>query len=197
MADSHGVPSLIQGGLQRLTKAGCRFILHLGDICDSDRPWTAAACVALLERHAVLAVCGNNDQALVAAGGAIAREARRWLAGLPLMIETPSALFVHSRADLERLGKAAMIRDLDDESALGFLKRFPGRLLFRGHSHHAAIRCRSGGGLTRLPPPILDGPALRLPPGAVVTCESLLSGSVWVWEPLPNTLRRLSPGGPG
>ena len=195
MADSHGDPEALGRAVRRLVQTGCRLLVHLGDICDSARPQTAAACVDLLARHEVLAVCGNNDHALIAAGTAVAGRALAWLTRLPLVIETPSAVFVHSRADIDRLGKSAMVQDMDDDAALRFLKQFPKRLLFRGHGHQPNITHRSGARLTHPPLPILDGPPAALGEGAVITCGSLLGdGSVWVWDPPHAMLRRLSLG---
>ncbi len=195
MADSHGDPQALVRAIRRLIQNGCRSLLHLGDICDSALPQTAAACVDLLARHEVLAVCGNNDQALITAGAAVPDSALAWLTCLPLAIETPSAVFVHSRTDIDRLGKSAMVQDMDDETALRFLKHFPKRLLFRGHGHRPKIMGRSGTRLTQSPLPILDGPPAVLGQGAVITCGSLLGeGSVWVWDRPNTTLRLLSPG---
>ena len=195
MADSHGDIDAIGRALVCLRRHGCGRIVHLGDICDSTRPATAAACRAALTADAVLAVCGNNDRALVTAGpgldgpdaGTLA-----WLARLPMIIDAPSALFTHSRPDVARLGASALIGDMDDNAALRFLLDFPGRLLFRGHSHAASIRCLSGKRLIRLAPPPAGGPDCPLAGGAVITCGHLADGSVWAWNLQASTLRRLS-----
>jgi predicted phosphodiesterase len=196
MADSHGDAALIALAVDRLRQEGCTALLHLGDICDSALPRTADACVSLLKRHAVLAVCGNNDHALVAGGADMDGPTLAWLQRLPLAIETPMAVFVHSRADVPRLGRAAMIGDMDDEETLRFMTAFPGRLLFRGHSHRASIRCLSPTGLIEAPLLKAGDFSAPLPGGAVITCGSLCEETAWIWYPLQATLRRLSIGRP-
>lgn len=196
MADSHGDAALIALAVDRMRQEGCITLLHLGDICDSAHPQTADACVSLLKRHAVLAVRGNNDHALVAAESDMGGPTLAWLQRLPLVIETPMAVFVHSRAGVSRLGWAAMIGDMDDGEALRFMTAFPGRLLFRGHSHRASIRCLSPTGLIEAPLPKAGGFPAPLPGGAVITCGSLCDGAAWIWNPPQATLQRLSIGRP-
>ena len=194
MADSHGDSDAIGRALACLKGHGCGRIVHLGDICDSSRPTTAAACMAALTACKVLAVCGNNDRALMTAGAGLDGTdagTMAWLARLPMIIDTPSALFTHSRPDVAQLGAAALIGDLDDAAALRFLLDFPGRLLFRGHGHAASIRCRSGKRLIRITPPLAGGPDCPVAGGAVITCGCLADGSVWVWNPAASTVRRL------
>ena len=66
MADSHGQAETIAAALGALKSIDCRFIYHLGDICDSTHPETAEACLSLLRDPRVIIIKGNNDQALVA-----------------------------------------------------------------------------------------------------------------------------------
>lgn len=181
MADSHGDSRAIDAAAALLEAAGCRLLVHLGDICDSSGGSTAAACVAAVRRWGMWAVRGNNDQAMLAVQEPrLAPEARAWLGRLPLRIETSSAVFVHNRPNVRRLGRSALVGDLTDGEILAFLRHGPGRLLFRGHSHRPQVQQAGPAGVapTALPGP----PGMRLPGGAVITCGSLERGTVLVWD---------------
>lgn len=183
MADSHGDAHAIAAGLERLDHAGCGTVFHLGDICDSAAPETAAACVRRLAVAGAMAVRGNNDHALLAGGGALDPLTRTYLEGLPLAIDTPAALFTHSRPQVDALGFAALIGDLDEDQAVLFLRTFPGRLLFRGHGHHPSLR-RLRGAAAPLRDLNARAPVQSVRDGAVVTCGSVAQGTVLVWDPL-------------
>ena len=181
MADSHGDSEAIAAAAALLKAGGCRLLVHLGDICDSTDASTAAASVAAVRREAMWAVRGNNDQALLAdQGPRLDPDTRAWLGRLPLRIETPSAVFVHNRPRVRRLGMAALFGDLTDGEMLAFLGDGSGRLLFRGHSHRPLIEQAGPGGV--VPAPLPGPPGVSLGGGAVITCGSLEKGTVLVWD---------------
>jgi predicted phosphodiesterase len=190
MADSHGDSAAIAAAVARFMACGCNWIVHLGDICDSTDPTTASACVAELLLPKILAVRGNNDHALASdAAAALDERTRSWLAGLPVCIETPSALFTHNRVPFARLGFSSLFGDLDDSQALAYLRSAPGRLLFRGHSHHCLIRRLCSGKITCQVPPVDQGLPIR--GGAVITCGSLEQGTALVWDTETAMVRRI------
>jgi predicted phosphodiesterase len=189
MADSHGDSGAIAAAAVFLKAVGCRLLVHLGDICDSIDASTAAASVAAVRREKMWAVRGNNDQALLGDQAlGLDPDTRAWLGCLPLGIETPSAVFVHNRPHVRRLGRAALFGDLGDGEILGFLRDGSGRLLFRGHSHRPLIEQAGPGGVaqTDLPGP----PGVSLPGAAVITCGSLEKGTVLVWDTLARRVAR-------
>jgi len=188
MADSHGNADAIAAAIRFFQAADCRTIIHLGDICDSVAGDQADACVGLLQKHAVLAVKGNNDHAVVKSGaarqnGRVSLETVAYLEALPLQIAMPRALFVHSRPFAETLGLSAMTGDIDQSAASRCLSRYPGRILFRGHGHsprasrlgsdRASVECRIPDEGLRL-----DGKQ-----GWIVTCGALYKGLCMTWTP--------------
>ena len=64
MADSHGDPESIDKGAVFLKQQDCTKLIHLGDICDSNRFDTADACVDRVRKLGIAAVKGNNDHTL-------------------------------------------------------------------------------------------------------------------------------------
>jgi predicted phosphodiesterase len=190
MADSHGDSGAIARAAFFLKARGCSLMVHLGDIGDAGDPPTAAACVAEVSRAGILAVRGNNDHALMADDSRLDPETRAWFARLPLRIETPSAVFVHNRPNIRRLGVAALFGDLTDAEVLGFLRSHPGRLLFRGHSHRPLMQRAGAGGLERVA--LAGPPGVTVSGGAVITCGSLDRGTVLVWDAMAQRVERLA-----
>lgn len=191
MADSHGDSRTIAAAAAFLKAGGCRWVIHLGDICDSRDPSTAAACVAAVRRAGILAVRGNNDHALVTGEDCrLDPVTRAWLARLPLRIDTPPAVFIHNRPNIRRLAMAALFGDLTDAEILGFFYACPGRLLFRGHSHRPLIQRADAGGLMQAPLP--GAPGVAVDGGAAITCGSLDQGAVLVWDTGARRVARLT-----
>jgi predicted phosphodiesterase len=188
MADSHGDPDAIAAAIFFFQEMGCRRMVHLGDICDSVSFDLADRCVGLLRKHNVLAVRGNNDHAVVKNGeavinGSISMETAAYLESLPLQIEISEAIFVHSRPFADTLGLSAMTGEIGKVEAARFLKRYPGKVLFRGHGHAPRV--------TRIPytrntqnSPV-PGKKVRLE-GAqswIITCGALYRGMCMIWAP--------------
>ena len=188
MADSHGDPDAIAAAIFFVQEMGCRRMVHLGDICDSVSFDLADRCVGLLRKYDVLAVKGNNDHAVVKTGegvinGSISIETVAYLESLPLQIEIAEAIFVHSRPFADTLGLSAMTGEIGTTEAAWFLKRYPGKVLFRGHGHSPRV--------TRIPytrntqNSLVPGKKVRLEGkwSWIVTCGALYKGMCMTWAP--------------
>lgn len=188
MADSHGRPETIAAALTRFSRLDCRDIYHLGDICDSTRPERAAECVDLLVAARVTAVRGNNDHSLVAGlrDGVPCRvpdAARRFLTDLPLRRLIPGAVLAHGLPFDREMGLSCMMASLDEAALRRAAKAFPGRILFRGHSHAPEAACLQAEGYVRLP--LAPGRTIELERRGVaaVTCGALTRGLCMIWAP--------------
>jgi predicted phosphodiesterase len=185
MADSHGEAGAIWQALDLFAARGCARIYHLGDICDSAHPETAAACLEPLRRRRVVALKGNNDHAaarLLLERGGSAELAQR-LAALPLSAHWRGAQMVHSLPFVEELGAAGLIGSMGVEQALRLFERSHHALVFRGHGHtpemiwyrDAQVRVeRLSAG---------DCIDLSLHRPCVLTCGALSSGFCMIWHP--------------
>ncbi|MBI9082417.1 MAG: metallophosphoesterase family protein [Desulfobacterales bacterium] len=188
MADSHGRPETIVAALDRFDRSGCEMIFHLGDICDSARPHSAAACVDLLMDAQVMAVRGNNDHSLLAVSSdtatpSIPTRVRRYLAALPLRRMVPGGVLAHALPFDREMGLSCMMAPLDESAVRRATLAFPGRILFRGHSHRPEAVCRDGDRLRWVgfaPGDCLDAKALGV---VAVTCGALTRGLCMVWSP--------------
>ncbi|RPH50917.1 MAG: hypothetical protein EHM85_08655 [Desulfobacteraceae bacterium] len=184
MADSHGKPDTIAAAVDLFKSEKCPYIYHLGDICDSGCPETAGQCVSIIKANKVEAVKGNNDHAIsVNRPESISDEIILYLNNLPLVISYRKALFAHSLPFAEMLGLSCMIRGMGEDEAALFFKEYPGKILFRGHSHSPEIISRESGKMVVRS--ILPGEntelAGRIP--CVITCGSLASGYCMIWKP--------------
>jgi len=188
MADSHGNADLIAAAIRFFQDAGCRPVVHLGDICDSVDYDQTDRCVGLLRKHAVLAIKGNNDHTVVKTrafrdNGRVSGAAAAYLEDLPLQIEMPAALFVHSRPCADVLGLSAMTGDIDRDSADRFQARYPGKVLFRGHGHApGAVRLSPERALAPDPIPA-GGLLLDSRQNWIITCGALYKGMCMTWTP--------------
>lgn len=187
IADSHGRPRTIAGGIDFLTAHGCTHIYHLGDICDSFLPETADRCVALLQGHGLSAVKGNNDHALVInhlgwENTLVSQETLVYLQALPPMMAFGNGIFAHSLPFVRELGLSSMIRELKAEWARRFFNQYPREILFRGHSHAPEITGAADTGIVT--EPILPGQTIDLSarPSCIVTCGALTQGLCMVWD---------------
>jgi predicted phosphodiesterase len=185
MADSHGRPDVIARAIDCFTARRTAWIYHLGDVCDSTLPDTAAACVRPLRRTGITTLMGNNDRSMLvnAAQKRIDPEIQRFLEKLPLTASYRYALFAHSLPFEEELGPACLIGPMDDRAAGRFFEMWPDSVLFRGHSHNPEIAFRVGDRLLRRP--IETGRrvhlAQKLP--CIVTCGALTRALGLVWQP--------------
>ena len=193
MADSHGNAQLIHAAAVYLKGRGCERICHLGDICDTNRPDTADACVAQVKDHGMVAVRGNNDHSLAAdargrRGGGIRPETLSFLENLPLALTVAGAELVHSRPFVRELGLSAMIGTLGRRDAERYFRETPDALLFRGHSHRPEMIHRVAGTVRFAALTAGQSIDLSAQRPCIVTCGALTSDFVLVWNPLRNSL---------
>ena len=193
MADSHGHTDTVAAALAVFSAQGCDAVYHLGDICDSDHPETAEACVRQLQSAGVTALKGNNDHVVVAnqAGRTtpgVPGPICRYLAALPLRIMIPGAVLAHSLPFDRELGLSCTMGRLDDDAVRRFVAAFPGRILFRGHSHEPEAVCDGPGGPKRVrlsQGDILDLNDMRV---RALCCGALTRSFCMVWAPGPARL---------
>jgi len=193
MADSHGNPEMIATALAYFKARGCDCVVHLGDICDSVAYQQADRCVELLREQNVQCVKGNNDHAIVHNGmarhkGGVSRETLVYLEALPLEIETAAALFVHSRPFADLLGMAAMTGDIDQAVADRFKRHYPGKILFRGHSHTPRVAALGTHPGQAVSPDPHNCWKLGSDRGYIVTCGALYKGLCMTWDSDMNIL---------
>ena len=196
MADSHGQAETIAAAVDRFDRWGCEMVFHLGDICDSARPQSAAACVDLLMGARVMALRGNNDHSLLAAGSDTATlipvRTSRYLADLPLRRMVPGGVLAHSLPLDRQMGLSCMMAPLDEPAVRRTASTFPGRILFRGHSHLPEAVCREGDRLQWLGLAPGDSMDTKFPEVLAVTCGALTRGLCMVWSPARERLTCLS-----
>lgn len=187
MADSHGDPESIDKGAAFLRNQGCTMLVHLGDICDSNRFDTADACVDRVRTLDIVAVKGNNDHTLTAdARGrrnpGIRPEKLSFLEDLPLSLTVGRVAFVHSRPFVKRLGLSAMIGTIGKRDAETYFKENPDGLLLRGHSHTPEIIYRIDRQVHFAPVDAGQTVELAGKRPCIVTCGALTFGVVMIWE---------------
>ncbi len=188
MADSHGSVESILAAIDVMQRYPCRKIFHLGDICDSLRPESAAACVQAVQDNRVIAVLGNNDRALLVAdrdrnGNTLPANVTNYLRDLPAAITCCNAELVHSLPFQKEFGFASLLGALDEKIALRWLTENPDRILFRGHSHTPEIRFLGEHGLhtEKISPGTTIHLSARMP--CVVTCGALTRKLCMIWWP--------------
>lgn len=189
ISDSHGRAGLLADALAFLKQKGCDDIYHLGDICDSLQPETADACVGQLRDFQVRCVKGNNDHTLVVNHGgrqsdAIETRNVEFLKRLPLARALDNGLLAHSLPFEKELGLACMVGAMTDDYARMFFRRFPNRILFRGHSHTPELTRQDRHGCVRSAALPLGRhvAASGLTP-CIVTCGALDLGLCLLWSP--------------
>lgn len=194
IADSHGEAGRIEAALSFLKAEGCRTIYHLGDICDSYHLSESSACIKRLRESQVLAIKGNNDHVITRFHSShqqryLSKDEISYLDQLPLVREHRSAILAHSLPFEQELGLSCMIRPMDEDQAALFFKRFPGRLLFRGHSHDPVI-IRNASPSPEVRPLRLDTEIdLTQQASCIVTCGALTENLCLIWQPDSGALR--------
>jgi predicted phosphodiesterase len=193
MADSHGQVETIVTALAVLVDMNCRPIYHIGDVCDSTRPETAAACLAPLRNSGVKIIKGNNDHAIVAnhsdkVRSPVSAEVLQYLKNLPLVLESNEAILVHSLPFVKELGLSSMIGNMGTLEILRTLRVFPDRIIFRGHSHVPEIAWLQKGQITRRPLAVGEKCRLADKFPCVVTCGALTRGYFMVWDAEENVI---------
>lgn len=183
MADSHGEAGLIRRAIKMLARRQCRGWIHLGDICDADRPETARACMDLLATPQARILCGNNENGLrLNQGERLAADLRSRLALLPLTLKIDNVILAHSRPFADRLGASCTLGTMDRDAARTFFRRYPGCHLIRGHGHQP--ESIQWGGSRRHDAPPASGGVYRLEAGRprILTCGALIEGWLMIWD---------------
>jgi len=189
MADSHGDACRIDAAATYLTTSGCTLLVHLGDIGDTVRPETATACLEQLAAHGILAVRGNNDHTLLQnQSPQVSPQALAAIRDMPLTREVGSAVLAHSLPFASAMGPRCMLEDMRPEHIRQFFDEFPGRQLFRGHSHQPEIIRPRGASLDRLKLRPGQRYALGTGQSAVITCGALTAGLCLVWDGTQETI---------
>ena len=197
MADSHGQIDTIRDALGLFTAADCVSIYHLGDICDSDHPETADACMRLLQGRRVRAIKGNNDQAILAnhsgrKSSPVSAQSLQTLKNLELIKYYQGAIFTHSLPFVQELGLSSMIGAMGPMETRRFCDQFPGKILFRGHSHNPEIAWLLRQQVKTRPLQIGHKLNLAEKIPCVVTCGALTRGLCMFWNPAENTIESVS-----
>jgi predicted phosphodiesterase len=193
MADSHGETAGIEAAAIYFRDCGCALIVHLGDICDTTRPETATACLERLNAHQILAIRGNNDHTLLLNRSApIGPETLETIRKMPLTRQIGSALLAHSLPFASRMGPRCMLEDMDHSHLRRFFRVYPGRQLFRGHSHQPQIVQAGPASFQR--ETLHPDRTCRLDPRqtAVVTCGALADGLCLLWDRQQETIELVS-----
>jgi len=193
MADSHGQVEIIVKTLAVLVDMNCRPIYHIGDVCDSTRPETAAACLAPLQYYGVKIIKGNNDHAIVAnhsdrERSPVSAEVLQYLKNLPMVLEYGRAILAHSLPFVKELGLSSMIGNMGTLEIMRIFREFPDRIIFRGHSHAPEIAWLQKRQIARRP--LVAGEKCRLSDKfpCVVTCGALTCGHFMVWDAAENVI---------
>jgi predicted phosphodiesterase len=156
IADSHGNLEATAGAIRLLKGRGADLIVHLGDFCDSVRHDRAAAMIALIEDHGILAVKGNNDflvENLLAENcrpsGPDVHTILDFLRTVPVTRSLDGLRFAHSlpfdslRSFYEPIDRGNTLRAAQLFAEADF------EILFCGHSHLPVLFRKAGGRVTR------------------------------------------------
>ena len=176
-----------------------RHIFIQGDICDSTHPETANACMGLLQDRGVQSIKGNNDQAIVTnhidrEKSPVSPEVLRALKKLELVEYYQKAMFIHSLPFIRKLGLSSMIGAMGPIEIRRFCNDFPGKILFRGHSHNPEIAWlqRQQVKAQSLVVGLKLNLSQRVP--CVVTCGALTRGLCMIWNPEEEWVESISFG---
>ena len=196
MADSHGQAHKIVAALEFLCHRGCDSLYHLGDICDSGHPETVEACVRPLQQCGVLAIKGNNDHQIDVnhrdqRNSLIPHDTLEFIRQLPLVRNYPSAVLTHSLPFAQELGLSSMIGVMGEMQINHFLRAYPHRILFRGHSHNPEIFRKQGGKIICQTLRIGQQFDLTDSMPCVVTCGALTRDLCMIWRPHENVIECL------
>lgn len=197
MADSHGRPELIEAAISFLKKAQCEDIYHLGDICDSIHIDTVVACVSLIRENNIKAVRGNNDHRIVIDNqdsrfARIPYDVVEYLKSLPVVIESEDLVATHSLPFYDVFGVSCMTSPMRKMNAVSIFAQFPGKVLFRGHSHAPWIIWKNGWKTHSQPIDTGEHMILKHMLPCVVTCGALTRQLCMIWTPEKQELACLS-----
>ena len=170
IADSHGNLEATAEAIRLLKGRGAGLIVHLGDFCDSIRRDGAAAMIALLEDHGVLAVKGNNDflvENMLADGRRPetpeGKRALAFLKAVPVTRAVEDIRFAHSLPFDSLRSFYTPIDTGDTRRAEQVFAEADFQILFCGHSHLPALFREANGRVTR--ETMAAGEKIALPTG--------------------------------
>ncbi len=197
IADSHGEARQIEAAVSFLKSEGCQTLFHLGDICDSYNLSESASCIKILQDNRVQAIKGNNDHVITRYHATheklrLTRSQLAYLNHLPLVREYQNAVFAHSLPFERELGLSSMIRPMDEYQIDLFFRRFPGKILFRGHSHDPEIISNGLPGPDYHPFPAQNSIDISHLNPCIITCGALTENLCVVWQPDEHKLVSLS-----
>lgn len=157
IADTHADAEALGNAIATLLHRGANTLVHLGDFCDSQNHAQLEQTFALLARHRVLAVKGNNDHQVekMLENGAICPDAakrRQWLRylrQLPNVRRFGSICFCHSmpyetiRAFYDPVDTGGI------EQAARVFHEVRDSAIFCGHTHAPVLFRACSGRVTR------------------------------------------------
>jgi hypothetical protein len=145
LSDSHGNTEATRRAAAALLERGARRLIHLGDLCESMEGRPPDDLLALVRRHDVTVVKGNNDLTVERllkekpARGAREVEALRFLKSLPLRVAVGDFLFAPSLPDGTVRSVYEPIDDGGTERAARVFAGASFMALFCGHSHNPVL----------------------------------------------------------
>jgi predicted phosphodiesterase len=169
LSDSHGDAKTTERVVAVLWERGADRLIHLGDLCESMEGRLPEALLALVRRHGVTVVKGNNDLAVERLLAEKPRRrgaedaARSFLESLPLRVALGDLLFAHSLPEGTVRSVYEPIDDGGTERAARVFSRTDFTALFCGHSHSPVLFRLRKGKVTREPVPVEED--LPLVPG--------------------------------
>jgi predicted phosphodiesterase len=145
LSDSHGNTEATRRAAAALLERGGRRLIHLGDLCESMEGRLPGDLLALVRRHDVTVVKGNNDLAVERlleekpSRGPLEETARIFLKNLPLRVAVGDFLFAHSLPDGTVRSVYEPIDDGGTERAADVFTRTSFPALVCGHSHSPVL----------------------------------------------------------
>ena len=143
------------------------------------------------------ALKGNNDQAIIAnhigrKSSPVSPQSLQALKNLELVRYYQEAIFIHSLPFIQELGLSSMIGTMGPMEIRRFCDQFPGKILFRGHSHNPEIAWLPRQQVKMRPLTIGRKVNLSGKIPCVVTCGALTRGLCMLWDPAENYIESIS-----
>jgi len=161
MSDVHANPQALETALEDARRCGCNRFVMLGDT--TGYGYDANRSIGLVRENFDVVLMGNHDSACVGLEPwltvhvnrnydvdrmqreMMSREDAEWLGALQYAHEEDGCAFVHGDFTNPRMWNYI----LTAEAAVANLDAFEGRVLFCGHTHHAAAWELTGNGVLR------------------------------------------------
>lgn len=197
LSDSHGNTEATGRAAAALLERGVHRLIHLGDLCESMEGRLPEDLLALVRRHDVTVVKGNNDLAVERlleekpARGVREEAALRLLKSLPLRVAIGDFLFAHSLPDGTVRSVYEPIDDGGTERAAHVFAGTSFLALFCGHSHNPVLFRLRKAAVIREPVPVAT--ELTLAPGEryIFIAGSVTGGECALADTERRTYRRI------